>query len=159
MLVSALVAFLHFVTLAVGFAAVVLRGRRLRDVRRAPTDGTAVTGVLYADALWGLAALSWIVTGLLRAFAGIEKASAFYLANGFFYVKMALFLVVFVLELGPMIVFTRWRRARARGVDPVPGTDLNGLIRKNDLETAAVVLIAAAATLMARGAWLLGGGG
>ena len=35
----------------------------------------------------------WLVTGLLRAFAGLEKATAFYISNGFFYVKMALFLV------------------------------------------------------------------
>lgn len=157
MFVSALVAFLHFVTLGFGFAAVVLRGRRLRDVRRVPTDEIAVTGVLYADAAWGLAALSWIVTGLIRAFAGIEKASAFYLANGFFYVKMGLFLVVFVIEIGPMVTFARWRRARAQGRDPVSGTDVAGLIRRNDLEVATLVLIAAAATLMARGAWLLGG--
>ena len=156
MLIPALVAFLHYLTLAVGFTSVVLRGRRLRDVRRTPADARAVGGVLVADAVWGVAAASWIATGLWRVFGGIEKASGFYLANGFFYVKMALFLVVFLLELKPMVTFMAWRRSRGRGTDPVGGTDVARLIRINDLEIVTVVLIVAAATLMARGAWLLG---
>ena len=56
--------------------------------------------------------------GLLRAFAGLEKPTAFYLSNGFFYVKMALFLAVFALEITPMVTFIKWRAARSRGATP-----------------------------------------
>jgi uncharacterized membrane protein len=111
---------------------------------------------LAADSLWGVAAASWIITGLVRAFAGIEKASTFYTHNGFFLVKMALFLTVFALEVRAIVTFTAWRRARTAGRTPWTSTDapFGALIRANDLEVALTALIPFAAALMARGAWL-----
>jgi putative membrane protein len=35
--------------------------------------------VFTADSFWGIAALLWIVTGLWRAFGGLEKGSDYYL--------------------------------------------------------------------------------
>jgi putative membrane protein len=147
---------LHVLALAIGFGAVFARGRRLRDLRRTPDDPGVLARLLQADAFWGLAALLWIATGVVRVFGGLEKQPGFYVRNGFFWVKMTLFLLVFVLEIRPMITFARWRKARARGGSPVPvsGASLSGLIAVNDAETALVILIPFVAALMARGAWL-----
>jgi len=155
MVLPALVSALHVLTLGVGLGAVFVRGLRLRDLRRAPTDpAAALKGLFAADGLWGLAAASWIATGLVRAFAGIEKASTFYTHNGFFLVKMAMFLAIFALEVRPILTFTAWRRARAAGGSPWTSTDLTGLIRINNAEVLLTVLIPFAAALMARGVWL-----
>ena len=156
MIARASLSALHVLALAIGFGAVFARGRRLRDLRTTPEDSGALARLLQADAVWGLAALLWIATGLVRVFGGIEKQPGFYLRNGFFWVKMALFLLVFVLEIRPMVTFARWRKARARNTSPVSasGASLSGLIAVNDAETAIVVLIPFFAALMARGAWL-----
>jgi putative membrane protein len=154
MLLRALVASLHFLALGIGLGAVFVRGLRLRDLRRAPTDAGPLRGLFGADALWGLAAALWIATGLLRAFAGLEKGTAFYVRNGFFHLKLGLFAAVFALEIVPMLTFIRWRRARAAGAAPWATAPIGRLARINDVELALVILIAFAATLMARGAWL-----
>lgn len=157
MVAPAVVSALHVLTLAVGLGAVFMRGLYLRALRRTPEDGAALKGLFAADTLWGVAAASWIVTGLVRAFAGIEKASTFYTHNGFFLVKMGLFLGVFLLELRPMMTFIGWRRARTSGRTPwtLPEAPLGALIRVNDAEVALTVIIPFAAALMARGVWLL----
>ena len=154
MLLRAFVASLHFLALGIGLGAVFVRGLRLRALVRAPADAAPLPGLFAADSLWGLAAGLWIVTGLLRAFAGLEKATAFYLRNGFFYVKLGLFAAVFALEIMPMLTFIAWRRARATGATPWATAPIGRLVRVNDIELALVVLIPFAAALMARGAWL-----
>jgi putative membrane protein len=154
MLARAVVAALHYLALGIGLGAVVTRGARLRALRRAPSDAAQLTPLFVADSLWGLAAALWLATGLLRAFAGLEKATAFYTNNGFFYVKMALFLAVFALEITPIVTFTKWRAARRRGATPWADAPLGRLVRLNDVQAVLVVLIPFAASLMARGAWL-----
>jgi len=154
MIARASLSALHVLALAIGFGAVFARGRRLRDLRRAPDDTRVLARLFQADSLWGLAALLWIATGLLRAFGRLEKTPDFYLRNGFFWVKMALFALVLALEILPMATFVRWRVRRARGVAPEAGANLSRLISLNDGEVAIVVLIPFVAALMARGAWL-----
>jgi len=144
---------LHVLALALGLGAVFARGLRLRDLRREPGSSEARRRLLLADNLWGLAALLWIVTGLGRAFGRLEKTPDFYLRNGFFWVKMALFALVLALEIRPMLTFLRWRSAARGGTTPPPA-DLRTLIALNDAEVAIVCVIPFAAALMARGAWL-----
>jgi len=145
---------LHVLALAIGFGGVYARGRRLRDLRRSPGDAGALTRLFLADSLWGLAALLWILTGLLRVFGRFEKTPDFYLRNGFFWVKMGLFALVLALEVLPMITFVRWRIVRSRGGAPLEGANFGRLIALNDAEVVIVVLIPFVAALMARGAWL-----
>jgi uncharacterized membrane protein len=98
----------------------------------------------------GVAALLWIVTG--SACGGLENA-AFYLRNGFFWVKIPSVFVL-ALEIRPMLTFIRWRAARSRGATAATESDLAVLIGLNDAEVMIVVLIPFVAALMARGAWL-----
>jgi putative membrane protein len=142
---------LHLLTLALGLSAVVARGRSLRAL--AAGDGQAVRRVLRADGLWGLAALLWLSTGLVRLFGGLDKSPDYYFFNGFFWLKMSLFTLIVLLEIVPMATFIRWRAAVKRGAGP-DLRGLSGVIRINDVETALVLLLPFVAAAMARGLWL-----
>src|SRR6266702_2047790 len=74
---SAIVSALHVLALALGLPAVYLRGRALKG----RLDREAMRKRFAADTVWGIAAALWVVTGVLRAFAGLEKGSQFYLAR------------------------------------------------------------------------------
>ena len=154
MVLAAFIAALHYLALALGLGAVFTRGLWLRDLSRSPADGKTLARLFRADNVWGLAALLWIATGLVRAFGGLERSSAFYLRNGFFFVKMGLFVALLALEIFPMITFIRWRIARARGGAPTADAPINALVRLNDFEVALVILIPFVASLMGRGVWL-----
>ena len=154
MLVLALLSALHVLALPLGFTSLFLRGMRLRELRHSRGDAATRAALFSADNVWGIAALLWIVTGLTRAFAGFEKTPDFYLRNGFFWVKMGLFFVVFALEIQPMVTFIRWRIAKDRAAELVGKAPLDRLIALNDVETVLVLVIPFAAALTARGAWM-----
>jgi len=144
--ISAVVSSLHLLALAIGLPAVFLRGRALKG----PLDAEGLRRLLAADNVWGLAAVLWIVTGLLRAFGGLEKGTEFYLRSPLFWTKMALFLVVVLLEIRPMVTFIRWRTQLGRGqtVDTSPARALYTLTH---IQLAIVVVMVFVASLMARG--------
>jgi len=148
MVISALLSAIHLLTLALGLGAVFARGRALAG----PLDGAGWRRLLAADNAWGVAAGLWIASGLARVFFG-GKETSFYWRNGFFWMKMALFALVFLLELAPMTTFIRVRAARRRGA-PLPRFSVDTYRRINALEMVLVVAIVFVATFMARGAWL-----
>jgi putative membrane protein len=141
-----LLAAVHLLGLGVGLGAVWARARALRR----PLDSHGIRRVLAADAWWGIAAVLWIGSGLWRLFGGEEKGTAYYFQNHVFWTKMGLFLLILVLEIGPIITFTRWRRQVAQGVLP----DLSSaprIARVSVIQAVLVVLMVFAATAMARG--------
>ena len=145
-MVSAIVAALHYLALALGLPSVFLRGRALKD----PLDHVSLRRLFAADNVWGVAAGLWLATGLLRAFSGLEKGSAFYLASRLFWLKLGLFALVVGLEIWPMLTFIRWRRALARG--GVPDTSsARALFHVNHAQLALVIVIVFVASFMARG--------
>jgi uncharacterized membrane protein len=81
------------------------------------------------------------------------KEPGFYWRNGFFWIKLGLFRLVFALELAPMITFIRVRGARRRST-PLPTFPLDTYRRINAAEIVLVVAIVFVAASMARGAWL-----
>jgi putative membrane protein len=134
---------LHLIALGIGLGAVWARARALSgtpDLRRA----------FYADNWWGLAAILWIGTGLVRALAGLEKGTGYYLHNTFFRAKMTLLGIILVLEFATMVNLIRWRVQVARGEQP--DTHLaQRLALISRVEAGLVVLMVLAATAMARG--------
>ena len=112
MLVRWLFAALHLLALGIGLGAVWSRGRALQGT----LDANGLKRVFYADSWWGIAAIVWIATGLVRAFGGLEKGSTYYLNNSFFRVKMTLLILILILEIVPMVGLIRWRVAVRRGV-------------------------------------------
>jgi putative membrane protein len=145
-MIPALVSSLHLLALAIGLPAVFLRGRALKG----PLDADGLRRLLAADNVWGIAAVLWIATGLLRAFGGLEKGAEFYLRSPLFWTKMALFAIVFLLEIRPMVTFIRWRRALRRGLT-VDTSGARTLYTLNHIELAIVVVMVFVASLMARG--------
>jgi len=81
-----LLAAVHLLALGVGLGGVWARGRALQ----APLDVPALRRVFSADTWWGIAAVLWIGTGLVRAFGGYEKGAFYYLHNHLFWAKMGL---------------------------------------------------------------------
>jgi putative membrane protein len=146
--ISALLSAVHMLTLALGLGGVFIRGRALAG----PLDEMGWQRLLAADNAWGVAAGLWIASGLGRVFFG-GKEPSFYWHNGFFWVKIALFGLVFALELTPMMTFIRVRAARSRGT-ALPRFSLEAYSRINSAEMVLVVAIVFVAAFMARGAWL-----
>jgi putative membrane protein len=148
MVIAALLSAIHMLTLALGLGGLFARGRAMSR----PLDDDGWRRLLIADNVWGVAALLWIVSGLGRVFLG-GREPAFYWRNGFFWIKLALFGLVFALELAPMIGFVRVRRARGRQA-PLPPVPVDLYRRINAIELALVVAIVFAAAFMARAAWM-----
>ncbi|HJZ75374.1 MAG TPA: DUF2214 family protein [Vicinamibacterales bacterium] len=148
MIISALLSAVHLLTLALGLAAIHARGRALAG----SLDDPGWQRLFLADNLWGAAAGLWIVSGLARVFFG-GKEPAFYWHNGFFWVKLAMFGLVFALELAPMRTFIRARAARRNGTT-LPRFSIETYRRINGIEERLVVAIVFVAAFMARGAWL-----
>jgi putative membrane protein len=146
MTAAAIVAALHFLALGIGLPSIYLRGRVLKG--RLNAEG--LRRLFVADTVWGVAAALWIVTGLLRAFGGLEKGTAFYLSSSLFWTKMILFVLVVGLEIWPMLTFIRWRREVRRGRTP-DTSRAPTLYVVTHAEMALVVVIVFVASFMARG--------
>jgi len=146
MLICWLFAAVHLLALGVGLGAVWARGRALRG----QLDAAGLRRVFYADSWWGVAALLWIGTGLVRAFGGLEKGTAYYLGNHLFWGKMSLLVLILLLELGPMIALVRWRMELGRGTQPDTRA-APAFARISFVQAVLVMLMVLAATGMARG--------
>jgi putative membrane protein len=143
---AAIVSALHVLALAIGLPAVWLRGRALRG----RLDNEGLHRLFAADTAWGVAAVLWLATGLLRAFAGLEKGTGFYLASTLFWTKMTLFVLVVLLEIRPMLTFIRWRRVLRQNGRP-DTTNARTLYLIDHVQMALVVLMVFVAAFMARG--------
>ena len=141
-----LLATLHLLALPLGLGAIGNRSRALRHTRSAAD----LPAVFVADNLWGAAAILWIVTGLLRAFGGFEKGSAYYLHDRVFYVKMDLLVLILLFEVWPMVTLIRWR-IKLRRAAPVDTSPAAALARISAVQAVLVVLMVFAATALARG--------
>ena len=141
-----LLAAFHLLALGIGLGAVIARGLALRS----RLDRQGLRWVFLADAVWGVAAFLWLATGLWRLLGGVEKSTAYYLASHVFLTKMALFLLVFGLEVRPMTTLIAWRGRAARG--EMPGTVLAPtLARLSFWQAGLVALMVFLATATARG--------
>lgn len=137
----------HLLAFAVAFAAVLARGTALR---RMVIEGADVRRALLADNGWGLAAAVLLITGLLRAFAGYEKGTDYYLHQPLFHIKMTLFIIILLLEIWPMVVLIKWRIALRHGASIDIGR-ATLFARISHLQALLIVLMAIAASGMARG--------
>ncbi len=141
-----LVATFHIIALPIGAVAVFARSNFLRGV----THARDLTPVFIADNLWGLASLLWFVTGLWRAFGGLERGSEYYLSHPLFHIKLTLFVIVGLLEVWPAVTLLTWRRARRR-VIPVDLTKAPKIARIGDVQLVLLLVIVSLATAIARG--------
>ena len=143
-----LMAALHLLALGIGLGSVWVRARALRG----PLDAPGLRRVFAADAWWGIAAIVWIATGLYRLFAGLEKATAYYMGSNAFWTKMALLGLILALEILPAATLVRWRMLQRRG-EAVDTARAGTLATISAVQAALVVAMVFAATAMARGLW------
>jgi putative membrane protein len=155
MVIRWLVAAIHLLALALGMTGIWMRGSALRALPAGASrpDDRALQAVFRADNAWGLAAALWLATGLPRAFAGLEKGTAYYLASPAFWTKMVLFALVFVFEILPMVTLIRWRLL-AKRAEPIDLSRAPLFATISRVQAALLVLIVLAATAMARGVGL-----
>jgi putative membrane protein len=146
MLIRWLVAALYLLALGIGLGAVWARGRALRS----PLDASGLRRMFSADTLWGVAAILWIATGLLHAFAGLEKGTTYYLQNYAFWIKVALLGCILLLEVWPMITLIHWRMLRARG-QQLDTCSAPVFARISEVQALLIIAMVFAATAMARG--------
>ena len=143
---SYLLAVVHILTFGLGFGSCWARVSALKKLK----DESGLNAVFFADNLWGLSALLWIVTGLWRALGGIEKGTDYYFGSTAFLIKMALFVLIFMLELKPMVTFIKWRAMQKRGQQ----IDLSlapTLARVTVIELLLLIPIVCMAVAMSRG--------
>lgn len=141
-----LLAALHLLALGIGLGAIWSRARSLEG----EPDLATLQRIFQADTWWGVSALLWISTGLVRAMGGLEKGISYYFGNHLFLAKMGLLLLVLVLEIWPMAGLIRWRASLRRREFP----DLRrapAFARVSYVQAALIVLMVLLATGMARG--------
>lgn len=146
MLIRWLFAAAHLLALGIGLGAVWARSGALRST----LDQAGIRRVLRADLWWGIAALLWLLTGVMRAFGGLEKGTDYYVANHLFWTKMGVFVTVVVLEIRLATTFGAWRRQLARG--ELPDTSrATGFASTSRVQAVLIVVMVLLATAMARG--------
>jgi putative membrane protein len=155
-------AWLHLLALGIGFWAVFARGRALREAAAELPGTAALRRAFLADAHWGAAAILWLATGLWRYLGSTEKATSYYNSNHIFLTKMTLFVIVLLLEIGPMMTLIRWRAALGRagaskGADGAPAAvpidpgRARRIATVSYIEGAVVAVMVLTAVAMARG--------
>jgi len=143
---SYLLATIHILTFGIGFYAIWTRANALKKLK----DVSDLNEVFKADNFWGLAALLWISTGLWRAFGGLEKGSDYYLHSKTFIAKMALFLLVFLIEIKPMVTLIKWRTKKRKN-ETIDFSSARQLAFLSHIELGLITIIVFLATATARG--------
>jgi len=142
-----LIAFAHLLGVVLAVPTVLARGLLLR---RAHVDTRSKDLALHIDGWWGLSALVVLPTGLYRVFT-LGKGVSFYVNNPYFLAKMAVFGLVFALELWPMIVLIQERIVMRRGASILTERRARAFAIVSFLQTALLVVALFCATMMARG--------
>jgi putative membrane protein len=149
---SALFAFLHHVA---AFALVAALTGELVLIRGALTVDSA-RRILRFDAVYGVAATSLLVVGLLRVFY-FEKGAAYYFHSAPFLLKLALFAAIGLLSAYPTLEFLSWRKSLRQGQVPVVDpAKLRAMRSIMHWELALLLPLLLCAALMARGIGHLG---
>lgn len=143
MLVSAIFAFLHFLS-AFGLVSTVILERVLI---KPSLSSVEVKRLAKIDGLYGLSAITVLIVGFLRVFY-FEKGSDFYFSNPLFHLKLTLFIIIGLLSIFPTVKIMRWRKTKAK-VTLEPKT-YKKIVRVLNLELILLVFLLISASLMSR---------
>ena len=114
-------------------------------------DDRAILRLARIDLWFGLMAGLALAAGVARVFLG-AKGADYYLANTFFWLKMALFVAVGLLSVMPTFTFIGWRRGvRADASFRPQRRSVASLRRTLYAEAGLFALIPLCAAAMARG--------
>jgi putative membrane protein len=116
-----------------------------------PIDDRMALRLARVDAWFGIMAALALAAGLMRLAFG-AKGADYYLANTFFWIKMALFAAVAVISVAPTFSYLVWRRrVRADASFRPPAREIARLRRTLYAEAGLFALIPLCAAAMARG--------
>ena len=147
MWLDALLAYLHYISIftLIGFLtaeAVVLRPDMTPEIRKR---------LGRYDAVYGVAAVAVVVTGVLRVIYG-AKGYAFYVHNPIFHIKIGLFILVGLMSIVPTINILRWKKQGKTLPDFVPTpSEIAKTRRWVMIDSHLIIFIPLAAVLLARG--------
>jgi putative membrane protein len=144
---QAIAAYLHYLSIFALFALLSIEHVLLKPD---PTLAQA-RSLIRVDLWFGIVAGTVLLTGLARVL-WFAKGPDYYLHNGFFHAKVALFVLIGLMSIVPTVRFLGWRPAVKAGVAPtVSAASVRQMIMIIRLELALLVLVPLPATLMARG--------
>jgi putative membrane protein len=147
MLISSLVAFVHFAAVFGIVATLVFEWLTLTPQ---PTLAEA-RRLARADRWYGISAVVLLVAGFVRAY-WFEKGIAYYQANPFFAIKLGLFLAMGLLSIVPTVRFIRWGAELKAGRAPaVSAGQYRRVALCLRLQLLLLPLVALCASLMAHG--------
>jgi putative membrane protein len=114
-------------------------------------DARAIARLARVDAWYGATAALVLAAGLARVVLGL-KGPGFYMANPFFWTKMALFAVIAAISVAPTLRYLVWRRrSRLDSSFRPDGAALRPVRLALWAEVALFAAIPLAAAAMARG--------
>jgi putative membrane protein len=114
-------------------------------------DAKAIARLARIDMFYGLSAIVVVIAGIARVIWG-AKGYEYYLANHIFWTKMALFVIVGLLSIGPTIRYLAWvRRLRTESAFRPEVSQVARLRAYLWAEAAFFLAIPVAAAAMARG--------
>ena len=146
MLLDAVLAILHHL---LAFALAIVLTMEIM-IMRPDMGGGRLTYLSRVDSAFGGIAAGILIIGVARVLYGL-KGPEYYVANGFFWAKMAAFAAVGLLSIRPTIAIIRWRRAAQKDTAFRPdAAEVSGVRRLMHAEAMVFTLIPIFAALMAR---------
>ncbi|WP_071517083.1 DUF2214 family protein [Geitlerinema sp. PCC 9228] len=144
---NAVVAYLHYLSFMLIYAALAVENQTFKPELSAPE----ALKVAIADGIYGLSATTVLITGILRVFY-FGKGSDFYASNPVFWTKVGLFFFVGFLSLYPTITFLSWLKDLQNGNPPRIGkAKAHWIANIIKVELVGFAIIPLLGALMARG--------
>ena len=147
---SALVAYVHYLGIILCFGSLLFERLTLKvDLNRNET-----IAMIIADAIYGLAGVAILVTGILRV-KYFGQGGDFYTGNPVFWIKVSLYILVGILSLYPTTTYILWAIPLSKNKLPEISDNLVKRFRLIiNAELVGFATIPFFATLMARGVGL-----
>lgn len=147
MILESILAFLHISAI---LALVVFVTSEAAICRAEWMSADIVERLVRVDRIYGIAALTVLITGFLRIYLGM-KGAGWYWTNWLLHLKITLFVLAGLISLIPTMRFLRWRR-NLRATGALPAAEEVRKVRKLVMLQAHIIpIIPLAAVFLARG--------
>ncbi len=144
---SALVAYIHYLSFMVCFAALIFE----RNFLKANPNRKEAISMVVADIIYGIAGVALLVSGIYRV-TKYGQSADFYTDNPIFWIKISLFIIVGLISLYPTVTYVLWAIPLSKGELPKVSERLvKRLYLLINIEIIGFSLIPLFATLMSRG--------
>ena len=113
-------------------------------------NARVVNRLLRVDLIYGIAAVSVLLSGLARAWWGY-KGNGWYWTNWLLHLKLGMFIVVALMSIKPTLMYRRWRRElQTTGALP-SAAEITDARKWVMIQAHIIAIIPIAAVFLARG--------